>query len=223
MTQGINLPFPEGPQRRVYLPNMSAGDVCRRMLGNLCRLQQMRLRRRTQDGPAASSSDGDLSSTWLVAPLVQLASRFSLEVFSEVAANLLDEQQCLGSGMAAVYTKLWPETVYMVGGLILQCELAQVLAQGLNSSEPSLSVWIPNPAVCFPVVCLVHWVIDLQCGQWAASITRTKVIASARPQHNTRLYITISPVSACHTAPAANLGCCVCCVRRVLWCTLSGR
>lgn len=106
------MPLPQGQQRRMYLSDMSAEDVCRRMLANLCKLQQMKLHR-TQ--AADRSSYGDPSLVWLLAPLVQLAPKFCLEVFVGVAPELLDDQRCMGSGMAAVFTKLLPNT-YMVGG-----------------------------------------------------------------------------------------------------------
>jgi hypothetical protein len=135
MTQGHHLPFPQGPQRRVFIPDMSAADVCRRMLANLCKLQQIRVHRTR---PADSSSDGDLSSPWLLASLVQLAPKFCLEVFVEVAPLLLGDQRRMGLGMAAVFTKLLPNT-YMVGSAHA-AHTCDMLAQSMHSREPSLYV-----------------------------------------------------------------------------------
>lgn len=138
MTRGNNLPLPQDPQRRVYLPDMSAGDVCRRMLANLCNLQLMRLQRRVDPGPAPI--DWDLSSTWLMAPLMQLAPKYSPEAFSGVGPDLLGEQKLLEIGMAAVYNRLWTKDISLVRGAYaaVRGAYAAVLDLGLCSREPNL-------------------------------------------------------------------------------------
>lgn len=85
-------------QRRRLLPDMSARDVCKRMLSNLCHLSMGFL----QDRGAVY-----LRRMYLLLPLVQLAARFSSDAFLAWGRPLLAYQELLDfCSMTQLYRQL---------------------------------------------------------------------------------------------------------------------
>lgn len=85
-------------QRRQLLPDMSARDVCKRMLSNLCHLSMGFL----QDRGAVH-----LRHLYLLLPLLQLASRFASDAFLAWGRVLVAHQELLDfCSMTQLYTQL---------------------------------------------------------------------------------------------------------------------